>query len=221
MLKKQSRLTMTERAERHDVGDVYLWTCIDQKTKLHARFPDRQAVGRQRPAVHDGRCRPAGVPQAARSDAQASSPASYQPIVQISTDGFAAYPEAVDLAFGPYVKYGTIIKEYRNANMIYTPSEMVGTKRTGIAGHRRPRAAHDMHQARRAAERHATAVPEAAQPADLLLLQEAPQPGSGFRHVRGLLQLLLADPEAGQERTEARRTAAMMAGLAGHVWSFD
>ncbi len=51
----------------------------------------------------------------------------YAPIVQISTDGFAAYPEAVDLAFGPYVKFGTIIKEYRNANMIYTPSEMVGT----------------------------------------------------------------------------------------------
>ena len=31
------------------------------------------------------------------------------------TDGFAAYPEAVDLAFGPYVKFGTIIKDYRNA----------------------------------------------------------------------------------------------------------
>ena len=51
--------------------------------------------------------------------------------MQISTDGFAAYPEAVDLAFGPYVKFGTIIKEYKNASMIYTPSEMVGTQRTG------------------------------------------------------------------------------------------
>jgi IS1 family transposase len=50
---------------------------------------------------------------------------------QICTDGFPAYPEAVDLAFGPYVKFGTIIKDYRNASMIYTPSEMVGTKRDG------------------------------------------------------------------------------------------
>ena len=50
--------------------------------------------------------------------------------------GFAAYPEAVDLAFGPYVKFGTIIKEYRNAKMIYTPVEMVGTKRNGPTGHR-------------------------------------------------------------------------------------
>ena len=36
--------------------------------------------------------------------------------------------EAVDLAFGPYAKFGTIVKDYRNASMPYTPSEMVGTK---------------------------------------------------------------------------------------------
>ncbi|HEY1602476.1 MAG TPA: hypothetical protein VGG64_22930 [Pirellulales bacterium] len=39
------------------------------------------------------------------------------------------YPEAVDLAFGLYVKCRQIIKEYRNANTIYSPSEMAG--RTG------------------------------------------------------------------------------------------
>jgi hypothetical protein len=32
------------------------------------------------------------------------------------------------------VKFGTIIKEYRNANIVYQPSEMVGTKRTGRRG---------------------------------------------------------------------------------------
>ena len=36
--KKQSRLTIDERAELHDMGDIYLWTCIDQKTKLMPRF---------------------------------------------------------------------------------------------------------------------------------------------------------------------------------------
>ena len=50
------------------------------------------------------------------SDAHSYMAGGYQPIVQISTDGFSAYPEAVDLAFGPYVKFGTILKEYRNAN---------------------------------------------------------------------------------------------------------
>ena len=58
----------------------------------------------------------------------------YRPIIQISTDGFAAYPEAVDLAFGPYAKFGTIIKEYKNATMNYTPSEMVGTDRRPVFG---------------------------------------------------------------------------------------
>jgi hypothetical protein len=38
------------------------------------------------------------------------------------------------LAFGPYTKFGTIIKEYRNATMIYTPPGMVGTKCTGMQG---------------------------------------------------------------------------------------
>lgn len=51
-------------------------------------------------------------------------------IPDVLSNGFPAYPEAVDLAFGQYVRYGTIIKEYRNANRIYTPSEMVGTRRT-------------------------------------------------------------------------------------------
>ena len=74
------------------------------------------------------------LPKPHASDAQGFQAGGYRPIVQISTDGFQAYPEAVDLAFGPYVQYGMIIKEYRNANMIYTPSEMVGTKRTGIKG---------------------------------------------------------------------------------------
>ena len=44
------------------------------------------------------------------------------------------YPEAVDMAFGPYVKYGVIVKNYRNATMPYTPSEIVGTKRRGVFG---------------------------------------------------------------------------------------
>lgn len=34
--KKQARLTVDERQERSDVGDMYLWTAIDQDTKLVA-----------------------------------------------------------------------------------------------------------------------------------------------------------------------------------------
>ena len=62
----------------------------------------------------------------------------YLPITQISTDGFAPYPEAVDLAFGRYVRYGQCIKDFRNAALPYTPSEMVGTKRKPIFGRLHP-----------------------------------------------------------------------------------
>jgi hypothetical protein len=36
--KKQSRLTVDERRERSDIGDVYLWYSIDQDTKLVPTF---------------------------------------------------------------------------------------------------------------------------------------------------------------------------------------
>ena len=131
--KKQSRLTINERAECHDKGDVYLWTCIDQKTKLMPSFVHRQALGRQRPPLYDGRGRPARHAQAARQRrARLRRPAGTRQSCKSAPMASPAYPEAVDLAFGPYVKFGTIIKEYRNANMIYTPTEMVGTKRDGL-----------------------------------------------------------------------------------------
>jgi hypothetical protein len=38
VFKKQSRLTFEERERRHAIGDVYLWTCIDQNTKLMPSF---------------------------------------------------------------------------------------------------------------------------------------------------------------------------------------
>lgn len=128
--KKQARLTMTERALRGDIGDVYLWFALDQDTKLIPGYVvGKRSADMARRLMVDLASR-LQWPTAHESDAHAFQPGGYKPIVQISTDGFAAYPEAVDLAFGPYVKFGTIVKDYRNANMPYTPSEMVGTKRT-------------------------------------------------------------------------------------------
>jgi hypothetical protein len=37
-VKKQGRLTPDEKARRHDIGDVYLWTALDKETKLVASF---------------------------------------------------------------------------------------------------------------------------------------------------------------------------------------
>jgi len=68
------------------------------------------------------------------SDAHVYQPAGYLQRVQLSTDGFAAYAEAIDLAFGPYGQHGVIIKEYKNAHMKYDPNEIVGTERRVISG---------------------------------------------------------------------------------------
>lgn len=132
--KKQSRLTVTERQERGDIGDIYLWYAIDQETKLIPGFMlgKRSADNARRLLMQiAGRL---VFPRPHDSDDHAYQTGRYRQIVQLSTDGLAAYPEAVDLAFGPYVKYGTIIKDYRNATMPYTPSEMIGTQRTARRG---------------------------------------------------------------------------------------
>jgi transposase-like protein len=115
--KKQSRLTIDQRAESHEQGDVYLWTCVDQKTKLMPAFMvGKRSADNARRFMMDV-ARRLVMPNPHASDAHAYAAGGYQPITQISTDGFPAYPEAVDLAFGPYVKFGTIIKDYRNASM--------------------------------------------------------------------------------------------------------
>jgi IS1 family transposase len=130
--KKQAQLTTEEKATRHDIGDVYLWTCLDQDTRLIPSFViGKRSADNARRLMMDLAIRLV-MPNAHATDAHAyRAEQAYRPVVQISTDGFAAYPEAVDLAFGPYVKYGTIVKQYRNAALPYSPSEMVGTERRG------------------------------------------------------------------------------------------
>ncbi len=134
--KKQARLTPEEKADCHDIGDVYLWTCLDNETKLVASFlVGKRSADNARKLMVDLSKRVV-FPKPHQSDDHAFQTGSYIYVTQISTDGFAGYPEAVDLAFGPYVKYGKIIKDYRNSNQPgrYAPPEMVGTDRKGIFG---------------------------------------------------------------------------------------
>ena len=101
---------MTEREDSSDIGDIYLWTCIDQKTKLMPGFLiGKRSADNARRFMLDVAGRLV-FPNAHASDAHSYQAGGYKPITQISTDCFAAYPEAVDLAFGPYVKYGRFAK---------------------------------------------------------------------------------------------------------------
>jgi IS1 family transposase len=113
---------------------MFLWLALDHDTKLVPTFAiGKRSADNARRFLMDIAKR-YNFPNPHASDAHAYGRQRFQPIVQISTDGFAAYREAVDLAFGPYARYGQIIKDYRNAGMQYDPSEMIGAERRGIRG---------------------------------------------------------------------------------------
>lgn len=159
-------------------------------------------------------------PNSHASDAHSFQVGGYRPIVQISTDGFAAYPEAVDLAFGPYAKFGTIIKEYRNASIIYTPSEMVGTQRTGRRG-----------MEDRELRTICTSHVERLNGTQRLFMKRLNRLTYCFskklRNLEAAFAMFAAyynfcwQTRLPGKSGKKRPSAAMMAKIAGHVWSFD
>lgn len=132
--KKQARLTVQEKAERHDIGDVYLWTAVDATTKLVPSYViGKRSADNARKLMIDLASR-LTFPSPHAGDVHAFHDPLPLYVTQLSTDGFAGYPEAVDLAFGAHARYGVIVKQYRNAGMQYDPSEIVGTDRRGVRG---------------------------------------------------------------------------------------
>ena len=126
--KMQGKLDADMKRLIRDQGDVYLWIGFDEETKLIATF----ALGK-RTADNARRFM---VDLASRVNLPRPTDTGVRPGCKpkISADGFAGYPEAVDLAFADNCRYGQLIKSYRNADQPgrYAPPEMIEVERRVI-----------------------------------------------------------------------------------------
>src|SRR5207247_544842 len=99
--KKQARLTADER-DNDGIGDMFLYVALDQRTKLVPAY----TLGKRNREVTERFM----LDLAERVAVPDLLGPGFKP--QVSTDGWAAYPGAVDLAFGGSVRHGVLIKDY-------------------------------------------------------------------------------------------------------------
>lgn len=216
--KKDARLTVEEKALEGRIGSIYLWTAIDADSKLLVSYAlGKRSADMARRFMVDLSERLI-IPRPHESDQH-----GYVAITQISTDGFAGYPEAVDLAFGPYADYGQIVKDYRNADQPgrYAPPEMVATKRRVIKGQFSERAICTSH-----VERHNLTIRTFMKRFARLSIAFSKK----FECLAAAVAIFAAYynfcwrtryPDESGRAGRLRPTAAMMAGVTDHLWSFD
>lgn len=120
--KKQRQLHGWEIVDP-EIGDIYVFTAIDQKTKLLACF----AVGKRNAETTK-------VMIADLSRRMYRQPLEYgadRP--QLSTDGWPAYPAAIADTFGSTARHGVLIKQYRNPESgRYAPPDLMGIERINV-----------------------------------------------------------------------------------------
>lgn len=114
---KQKRATYEQLA--NGMGDAWTWTAIDADSKLIITWH----VGLRT----EGDCRDFIDDLADRCSRR----------IQLSSDGFGTYKNAVRIAFGPNVDYGQIVKVYgedTDAEKRYSPAVCLSAKPTAIFG---------------------------------------------------------------------------------------
>src|SRR5436309_1292363 len=125
--KKQGHLRPEEVGDPF-IGDQYIFVALDEDTKLIPTFLIGKRTGENAERF---------MLDLADRIVQ---PRPGQPRIrlQISSDGFAAYPGAVDLAFADAVDYGVIIKDLADNPEEqpgrYGPPDLVGTNRRVVTG---------------------------------------------------------------------------------------
>ena len=119
--KKQARLTEQEKDEDPTIGEISLFTALDKDTKLGPAFVVGKATKDHAVELAEARADRIVWRPGARGD------------VQVSTDGFPGYPDAIDGAFGQAASHGVLIKNYENPEVgRYAPPKLVDSDRRYI-----------------------------------------------------------------------------------------
>jgi IS1 family transposase len=104
-----------------EAGDVWTWTALDPDSKLVVTW----TVGKR--------------DQASGADFMRDLASRLKDRVQLTTDGFAAYPKAVAGAFGEKVDYAQLVKIYsdvtgKTQERRYSPAICVGAHKDRVSG---------------------------------------------------------------------------------------
>ena len=123
--KKNARCSDAEKDAGTTFGDQYLFLALDQETKLIACHE----IGKR--TEETTRRFMAKLATRIVLPYSVNGPISEKP--QFSTDGFNAYPNAIQDVFGSYVQHGVLIKNYANPEVgRYAPPDLMGTDRRGV-----------------------------------------------------------------------------------------
>ena len=155
---KQKNLAMAKAAPE-GAGDTWTWTAIDADSKLVVSWMvGPRDAGTAYTTMHD------------LADRLASR-------VQLTSDGFKVYLDAVEDAFGGAVDYSQLIKLYgapQETQTRYSPAQCQGTISKSITGTPRPQA--HQHELRGTSEPHDADEHAPVHAADERLLEKAYEP---------------------------------------------
>lgn len=192
--KKQRRLTQQDGPDK---GDQYIFTALDSvhKSILAYRVGKRDGENTCEFAA-DLRARVLNRPQ-------------------ISSDGFHAYPDAIERAFGVDVDYGQIVKQYRGEPPItaarrYSPGMVVGIERSAVRG-------------RPVRDRISTSLVERSNLTLRMQSRRFTRLTSGFskklENHRAAVSLFVAHYNLCRVHETIRCTPAMALGVTDHIWT--
>lgn len=201
--KKQARLTESER-DNISIGDQYLFVALDQLTKLVPAF----TIGKRTRENTESFM----LDLSLRIVTPRMSEPGFRP--QVSTDGWAAYPGAVDLAFANTVRHGVLIKTFQESEQPgrYGPPELTGENRIPMSEGLNPTTICTSH-----VERHNLSIRTFMRRFTRLALGFSKK----LKNLEAATNLYVAHYNYCRWHGTLDRTPAMAAGLTGHPWTLE